>query len=162
MNRFPKYSTEKELEEISKRYFMNCLPTKWICDEPKTDVGIDFRIEITNKNGGVEGPELLVQLKSTSRENITKGCNFIKISNFKVSTYNYLSDKLQVVIVVKYIQNLKKAFWILLRDIPEPCKSRKTFTIKIPVQNVLNNDSWKLIEEHVQYVHFKKRKANKS
>ncbi|MCI0489836.1 MAG: DUF4365 domain-containing protein [Blastocatellia bacterium] len=86
------------LETQSERYFANSLPRNWICDKPPNDYGVDLRVDIF-EGSRATGLELLVQLKSS--RNASEGIS--EKVRLKVPTYNYLWDKLQVVILVKYV-----------------------------------------------------------
>lgn len=158
---YPVNSNEMVLENYSEIYFHRHLPHKWICEKPNRDIGIDQRIEIIEDDGCAKGLELLVQLKSSLILSSSEQGNHIKISGFKVSTYNYLYDKLQVVMIVKYVKEIDKAFWILLKDVNSPNQENKTFTISIPKENMLDTINWRIITDYIQDVHYRKLRANR-
>jgi len=104
--------------------------------------------------------EFLVQLKSSQRAS-AKDSEAIVL---RVETYNYLWDKLQVVMLVKYCEAENEAYWILLKDVPAPNQARKTFTIHIPKTNSLRTIDWNEIKNYVRDVTMGKlewRRANR-
>lgn len=70
----------------------------------------------------------------------------------RLSTYNYLWNNLKVVLLIKYVQLENEAYWLLLKDVPEPNQENDTFTIHIPKENTLSNLDWNLISEYVREV----------
>ena len=94
------------------------------------------------------GLELLVQLKS-SQNGSTADFETIRLA---ITTYNYLWDKLQVVMLIKYIESENKAYWILLNEVPAPDQNHDTFTIRIPKENDLELLDWPSIYGHVSEV----------
>lgn len=145
--RYPQRVNNHQLEELSERFFQSSLPRNWICDKPENDYGVDQRVELFQDNNAV-GLELLVQLKSSQ----TGTEHEYETIRLKTTTYNYLWDKLQVVLLVKYVQSENKAYWLLLSDVPEPNQGQKTFTIRIPKQNDLEHINWQMIYDYVQTV----------
>jgi len=123
------------------------LPTNWVSERITNDYGVDLRVDIFESKRAT-GLEFLVQLKSSTRA--TKGR--IERLRLRLVTYNYLVNKLQVVMLVKYIEETNEAYWILLRDIPPPDQMRQTFTIQIPKENTLSTISWVNINNHVRKV----------
>ena len=101
--------------------------------------------------------ELLVQLKAT--ESVATGDNEAIVLDTK--TYNYLSDKLQVVMLVKFVIPESEAYWILLKDVLPPDESQKTFTIGIPKSNRLSQIEWEGITGHIRKVAARKLAANR-
>ena len=110
--RFPIRHDTHNLEALSERFFGNSLPTNWVSERITNDYGVDLRVDIF-KSKRATGLEFLVQLKSSTRA--TKGR--IERIRLRLPTYNYLVNKLQVVMLVKYIEETNEAYWILLRDI---------------------------------------------
>ena len=96
-----KYTIRHEthtLEEISTRFFTNTLPENWTAFKPPYDYGVDLHVEIFEGDQAT-GLELLVQLKAS--EMGTKAMS--EKVKLRVSTYNYLKEKLPIAIVVKYV-----------------------------------------------------------
>lgn len=70
----------------------------------------------------------------------------------KTATYNHLRSKLQVVMLVKYVEPLNEAYWLLLKDAPSPPNDKKTFSVHIPKANRLSAIEWHVIQAHVRNV----------
>lgn len=118
-----------------------------MADKPPSDYGVDLRIDIF-EDDQASGLELLVQLKASDSVS-GKDTETVQL---KTSTYNFLWDKLQVVMLVKYIKAENEAYWLLLRDIPAPVQSQKQFTVHIPRANRLSAAPWDQIQAHVRRV----------
>ncbi len=152
MNRaFPRRHNNHNLETLSERYFIRSLPRDWASVKDANDYGVDLRVDIF-ENGDAIGLELLVQLKSST--NATEGST--ETFRMNVSTDHYLSEKIQVVMIVKYVEETNEAYWILLRDIPMPNADQKTFTVHIPKHNALSTIDWDAIREHIRQVMHRK------
>lgn len=148
MNRnYPTRLETYNLESLSERYFESSLPRNWRSQKVYSDYGIDLRVDIYDNNQ-VKGFEFLVQLKASK----TASKNNTEKIRLKLTTYNHLLNKLQVVLLVKYIEDINEAFWILLKDIPQPNQSQKYFTVHIPKNNTLSTFSWENFETHVQQI----------
>lgn len=135
------------LEELSKRFFESSLPRNWAPNKPPNDYGIDLRVDIF-EDYLATGLELLVQLKSSQKMSEGETENI----SLSIKTYNYLRDKLQVVMLAKYIEEENEAYWLLLKDIPEPKQEHQTFTVNIPKANTLSTINWNEIKEYVRRV----------
>lgn len=131
----------------SERFFGNSVPADWTMNAPNHDYGVDLRVEIFER-GAATPFEFLVQLKS-SRESSASDTETITL---RVATYNYLWDMLQVVLLVKYCEDVNEAYWLFLKDVPTPNPAQKTFTIHIPKANTLSTIDWNIIKDHVQRV----------
>ena len=152
MRRYPQRVNSHSLETESERFFITKLPNKWTSEKQINDYGVDLRVKISDSSNNFLGFEFLVQLKSSNQPS---SGNKEKV-RLKVSTYNYLWDKLQVVILVKYIRSKKQAYWILLSDVPEPNQKQQTFTVKIPRSNTLTTIKWNSIYQYIQDITYKK------
>ncbi len=144
---FPKRPEPHNLEELSERFFNRSLPRDWTTQKIKGDYGIDLRVDIFEKNQ-TTGLEFLVQLKAS--QNSVVGDN--EKINLKISSYNLLCHKIQVALIAKYVEEENEAYWILLKDIPEPNQNQKTFTVHIPKTNKLSTISWPGIVKIVEQV----------
>jgi len=144
---YPQRSTTHSLEEISERFLNNHLPRNWTSEKPISDYGVDLKIDIFDETNA-RGLELLVQLKATAT-GTNRTYETVRLST---STYNYLWDKLQVVMLIKYVQSENKAYWLLLSEVPEPNQNQQTFTIRIPKENDLENIDWQEIHDYVRTV----------
>ena len=149
--KYPNRPESLTLEELSRRYFQSQLPEDWLPEKPSSDYGIDVRVDIF-KNHSTTGLELLVQLKSSQKSSQKEYENV----SLKVSTYNYLHDKLQVSILVKFIQVENEAYWLLIKDIPSPNQDNESFTVNIPKTNKLSEIKWEEIYSYIQSVTSKK------
>nr|WP_163502609.1 DUF4365 domain-containing protein [Halomonas socia] len=144
---YPLRIDNHQLEEMSERFFRNKLPRNWTCEKPAHDYGVDLRVDLF-KGRAATGLELIVQLKAS-----TEGSNGeTETVTLKTSTYNHLWDKLQVVILVKYIEREDEAYWLLLSEIPEPNQENESFTVHIPKNNALSKIDWDQIFEYVRGV----------
>lgn len=145
--RYPTRPPTHDLETESERFFEGSLPDDWVSQRVSSDYGVDLRVDIFENNQAI-GLEFLVQLKSSNRATNGKA----EIIRLNLTTYNYLVNKLQVVILVKYVEELNEAYWILLSQVPSPEQTQKTFTVHIPKANNLSTISWKWIKNHVRQV----------
>jgi len=153
---YPQRTKSHQLEELSERQFCNCLPRNWTCKKPKDDYGVDLIVELFEEDNAT-GMELLVQLKA-SQDRTDRDYETIIL---KTTTYNYLWDKLQVVMLVKYVDEEKKGYWVLLSDVPEPNKENETFTIQVPKQNDLASIDWEQIKDYIKEITYKKLAVRK-
>src|SRR6266511_1639108 len=128
---YPQRNDTHQLEELSERFFANTLPRNWRSEKPGGDYGVDLKVDVFEGNYAT-GLELLIQLKS--------------------ATYNYLWDKLQVAMLVKYVEVENEAYWLLLSNVPEPSQDQDSFTIRIPKENRLSSIDWQRIQNYVRDV----------
>ena len=156
MAQYPLRPHSHDLETKSRRFFENSLPSDWVPGPPQPDYGVDLRVDIF-ENGAATGLELLVQLKASQNE--CPGPS--EALTLKVSTYNYLWDKLQVVMLIKYVEDLNQGYWILLKDVPKPDPKATTFTVHIPKENSLGTISWTQIRDYIRGVTDKKLAATR-
>ena len=146
-NRYPQRVNNHQLEEASERFFNQCLPRNWTSQKPDQDYGVDLQVDLYQDQNAT-GLELLVQLKASQNASVAD-YETIRLST---STYNYLWDKLQVVMLIKYVESEGKAYWLLLSDVQEPNQEQETFTIRIPKENELENINWSTIYDYVSDV----------
>lgn len=144
---FPQRVDNHQLEELSERYFRSLLPRNWTCEKPTQDYGVDLRVDLYDEHAAT-GLELLVQLKASAGSSNQE----TETIRLRTATYNHLWDKLQVVMLVKYIEADDKAYWLLLSEVPEPHQDQDTFTVHIPKANVLSEINWDQIYEYVRGV----------
>jgi hypothetical protein len=144
---YPQRYVTHQLEETSYRFFVNALPRSWYAERSGADYGVDVRVDIF-ENDEATGLELLVQLKASNSASETED-ETIKLGT---ATYNYLWDKVQVVLLVKYVEADNEAYWLLLSDVPEPDQRHKTFTVRIPKANRLSTIDWQQIQKYVRDV----------
>jgi hypothetical protein len=144
---FPRRTESHELEEMSERYFRNALPRGWTCYKPSPDYGVDLHVDIF-EDGEATGLELLVQLKASARSD----GGDTEIICLKISTFNLLRSKLQVVMLVKYIEDANEAYWLLLKDVRTPATDRQNFSVHVPKANLLSTIDWQTIQGYVRNV----------
>jgi Domain of unknown function (DUF4365) len=156
-NRFPQRPESHQREELSMRFFRNTLPRDWTAEKPDNDYGIDLRVDIF-ENGSATGLELLVQLKASAEPSSAD----TETVQLKIATYNLLHSKLQIAMLVKYVESEKEAYWLLLKDIPPPPRDQETFTVHIPKANRLSAGPWERIKDHVRAVTDTKLAATRS
>ena len=137
IKKYPQRINTHQLEELSERFFQNNIPKNWTCEKPSKGYGVDLRVDLFN-GYYAEGLELLVQLKS-SKKGTDKEHETVTLD---VSTYNHLLDKLQVVILVKYVEEENAAYWVYLHEVPEPNQKQKSFIVCIPKGNSIEGISW--------------------
>ncbi len=145
--KYPVRSESHNLEALSERFFAVCLPKNWVAEKPAHDYGVDLRVDIFEGDKAT-GLELLVQLKS-SHDPTEGGSEFV---DRPVATYNHLWGKLQVAMLVKFVEASNEAYWLLMKDIPSPKQSLETFRVHIPKKNTLSTINWAEIEEYVREV----------
>jgi hypothetical protein len=75
-----------------------------------------------------------------------------EVMRLRTATYNHLRSKLQVVMLVKYVEQSNEAYWLLLKDIDPPPAGQSTFTVRIPKANRLSAIDWPAIQTHVRNV----------
>ena len=154
---FPQRPFSHQLETKSRSYFRQCLPVAWTNDEPQNDYGFDIRVQIADENY-LTGMGFVVQLKAS--QNADAG-DTVKLT-IKVSTLNFLRSMLEVAILVKYIEAENEAYWLFLKDVPEPKNDQSTVTVAIPRVNRLSANPWPEIQGYVTKVHYKKLGAMQS
>lgn len=144
---FPVRSASHQLEEASERVFRNSLPRDWTCERSQHDYGIDLRVDLFD-DGRATGLELLVQLKSSEEPS----GEVVETVRLRTATYNYLWAKLQVVMLVKYVEKAGEAYWLWLRDVVKPPADQKSFTLQIPKTNRLSTIDWAAVMAYAQRV----------
>ncbi|QQT25577.1 DUF4365 domain-containing protein [Sphingobacterium spiritivorum] len=144
--KYPIRHENHTLEEKSIIFFRRHLPASWNVNSIDRDYGQDLNIEIT-ENGSLRGLEFIVQLKSSHEPN-NSGAE--ERQTFRVSTYNYLWDNLRVVLLVKFVESEDEAYWILLKDVPQPNQENDSFTIRIPRENILSKINWNEIVDYIR------------
>jgi hypothetical protein len=145
--RLPQRPQNHIREELSVRFFNSCLPENWVSHKPQNDYGIDLIVDLFDGTDA-SGLELLIQLKSTGESNDSESESQV----LNTSTYNLLKIKLQVVMIVKYVVPDNEAYWILLKDVPNPNQDHESLTIHIPKENKLSEINWDRIKEYVRGV----------
>ncbi len=145
--RYPQRPHNHVIATLSERFFAGLLPPQWTTRPASNDYGVDLYVDIFEGRNATP-LEFLVQLKSS----VTASPRDTETITLKVSTYNYLWNKLQVVLLIKYCEQTNEAYWRLLKDVPPPDQSKKTFTVHIPKENSLSTIDWNVVETHVRHV----------
>ncbi len=153
---FPQRTKNHVADELSNRFFASSLPENWASHAPPKDYGVDLIVDIFDGEQAT-GLELLIQLKSTKLSN-DKTFETVRL---KTTTYNYLWNKLQVVLIVKFVIPQNEAYWILLKDVPIPNQSNKSFSIRIPKANRLSSIDWNFVKSYVEDVTQRKLTAQR-
>jgi len=148
---YPQRVDNHQLEEMSERHFRSHLPRNWTCEKPAQDYGVDLKVDLYEGKAAT-GLELLVQLKASGDSSNQKS----ETIRLRTTTYNHLWDKLQVVMLVKYIEAEDRAYWLLLSEVPEPDQNQETFTVHIPKENILSEINWDKIQDYIRAVTEKK------
>jgi Domain of unknown function (DUF4365) len=143
---FPQRPDSHQLEELSERFFQQCLPKNWTMEKPKNDYGVDLRVDIFEESNAT-GREMVIQLKASAQASSSDN----EPVQLKVATYNLLWSKLQVAMLVKYIEAENEAYWLLFKDIPQPNQDHETFTVHLPRVNRLSQIDWTDIAAHVKW-----------
>jgi Domain of unknown function (DUF4365) len=90
--------------------------------------------------------ELLVQLKASNMGTSGEA----EAVRLRTATFNYLAERLQIAMVVKFVAIDNEAYWTLLRDIPPPDQGNETFTARIPKANRLSAIDWSEIQRIIR------------
>ncbi|MBD1364831.1 DUF4365 domain-containing protein [Mucilaginibacter sp. ZT4R22] len=155
--KYPIRHGNHSLEETSVVFFRQYLPADWNVNSIDRDYGQDMNIEIA-EHGSYRGLEFIVQLKASQASNELNGN---ERQSLNVSTYNYLWDNLRVVLLVKYIESEKEAYYILLKDVPEPNQNQESLTVYLPRTNKLSQINWDEITEYVRLITYRKIEAGR-
>lgn len=140
------------LEAKSKKYFQNCLPDEWVTNEPDSDYGIDFQVEIA-VNNQMTGLNFSVQLKSTKSSGNTSSIS-VQVNR---STISYYYMRLEPVMLVIFDAEDTEAYWSWVHDLNlDLTKPNKTFTITIQKEQRISSVDWDEVKDFVQLM-FSKR-----
>lgn len=156
MAKLPQRPNQHQLETLSRRAFTTSLPKNWSHREPPEDYGADLVVDLFQGTDAT-GLELIVQLKSSAVAD--EGDH--ETTRLKVSTYNYLRNKLQVVMLTKFVESANETYWLLLRDIAEPDQEADSLTVNIPKANRLSSIDWDAIYTLIDRISDIKRRAER-
>lgn len=145
--KIPKRTDEHVLEELSIRFFQNCLPSTWASSKAANDYGIDLQVDIFDSTDATPY-KLYIQLKSSKIKSTGK---FEKV-RLRVATYNLLFNSLHVTMLVKFVHEINDAYYMLLVDLPDPDQNKKSFTINFPPNNRLSSIDWRQIYVYIKDV----------
>ena len=156
--RLPLRPDSHQLEELSRRFFSRCLPKNWTWESLANDYGADLKVDLFEGQEAT-GLEVLVQLKSSS----TAEGGDSEPMRLKTTTLNYLKDKLQVVMLVKFIESENEAYWLWLKDVNGPRDDgQETLIVRVPRQNRLSTIDWNQVQAHVRTVTDRKLAAQRA
>jgi hypothetical protein len=149
--RLPRRPASHQLEELSRPFFDRCLPKNWVATDAGragTDYGADLHVDLFDDDKAT-GLELLIQLKASEQS----GGADTESLQLKTTTFNYLRGKLQVVMLVKFVESENEAYWLLLSKVSEPADAeQKEMTVRIPKENRLSAIDWNQIAAYVRGV----------
>jgi hypothetical protein len=151
MTEYPKRPSSHQLESESEAFFRSQLPDGWVCERPSPDYGVDFHVHVVEA-GRVLPYSFLVQLKASAQAPAGETI----ATELKISTYNLLWNRLEVAVIVKYVAAEKKAYWLLLKDVPAPSQDNKKFIVRIPRANKISKNQWEPLVAYVQDIHQRK------
>lgn len=142
-----------EIEELSERFFRNCIPVSWVVNPFRVDYGTDYNCEISI-NGKVSGINFTVQLKGKETDS---GKEFVTISKIKRTTINRWLNRLEPTMIVAYLVDEHEAYWIWFENNSvDLTKSNETFQIKIPKNNKYSKIEWVEISNYVEDIFSRK------
>jgi hypothetical protein len=147
MPTFPQRPRTHTLETESENYFRNKLPVEWTISIPTNDYGQDFIIEIA-EDGQLRGLNFIVQLKSSENQSDIADYETIVL---QTSTYNYLKNLLNVVLLIKYVSSENEAYWFFLKYVNPP-ERVNSFTVRIPRINKLSELDWNDIVDEIRTI----------
>lgn len=151
---YPKRPSSHQIESESETFFRNHLPRAWVCERPASDYGVDLHVHIVREDK-VLPYSFLVQLKASA--DAPAGENVSTV--LKLSTYNFLWDRLEVAMIVKYVASEKEAYWLLLKDVSAPNQEQETFSVRIPRANKVSEQPWEHVVAYVEDIHQRKLDA---
>lgn len=149
--RLPRRGASQQLEGQSEQFFRRHVPRAWTIETPTNDFGVDLRLGVVDENH-VTGKELVIQLKASSKAS-TREFETVRLA---VTTYNFLSNHLNVAMLVKYVEPEQEAYWVLIKDVSPPTQAQKTFTVRLPKSNKLSKlleSEWEALRNQIQRVH---------
>jgi len=162
MKNLPQRPRQHVLENESRIFTKQILPTEWIVEDGQNDYGIDLVVEIV-KDSCVTGAHFLMQLKSTDKLAVSKDGYIIHPCS--TSTLQYFLERPELVIYLVYDSKSKVGYWIWIQDFlrSQPSsswKKQETLTVKIPKNNRFTKDTNKQIEIRVLRLHKKEKLIN--
>jgi len=132
----------RAIDTESEKILSAFIPNEWLIRKQIPDIHIDYRIEIAGLEP--EGLNFCVQLKGHKNPKIRNNCYS---EQMKSKHLTYYADKVKEPVFLFYINNSSKdIYWIFLQEyllcLPtDEWRKQKTYSIKIPIQNKLDNAS---------------------
>ncbi len=150
----PKQSEAQIIGREGETWFESQLPSGWLLQPPKTDVGVDGVVVICEISD-LDGREFRVQVKASKRPNI-RNSNIV-VSGVKYSTIEYWFLSPLPTLIVAYDATAKCGYFRwhtdLYNEVRETLKKKntKTLSIGIPTSNPLDADAWETIKENLRW-----------
>jgi hypothetical protein len=159
-SRLPKATRTEELNRTSQRRFeeLFCIGSGFhITKIPlESDKGIDYIVNLINKDGGVLPDKFIVQLKSTHQ--VTCKDSKILAKGFPVKTINLLKDDTLPAYVFFYVLKTDTMYWGELNNLLDILRQKdikwhdqKETTLYFDVQNLVSKDSTRKIYNDTKY-----------
>ncbi|VTS05343.1 Putative uncharacterized protein OS=Desulfotomaculum carboxydivorans (strain DSM 14880 / VKM B-2319 / CO-1-SRB) GN=Desca_0945 PE=4 SV=1: DUF4365 [Tuwongella immobilis] len=130
-----------DIDEAAQRIFKSAIPMHWIENKLVRDYGKDYLIEISNAiTREITGKTIYVQLKGVDGANYLYDSTVVA-HKLELRHLTYYCDEIKepVFLVVVDVQT-KKGYWLFLQQYlasKKEWRSRKTYTLHIPVANDL-------------------------
>ena len=157
MSRLPKRTRAHVLEEESRQFVEQILPSKWVVESGQKDYGIDLVVEIV-RGEYVTGAHFLMQLKATDELAVRKNECIAKAC--KTSTLRYFLQRPELIVYIIYDAQSRVGYWIWIQDyirnqlqLDPAWKTQKTATIRIPLENEFGPEAVKEIAQRVLKSH---------
>ena len=150
----PKQSEAQIIGREGEIWFESQLPSGWVLQPPKMDVGVDGVVVIYDSSD-LNGREFRIQVKASKRPKI-RDSNIV-VSGVKHSTVEYWFLSPLPTLVVAYDATEKLGYYRWHVDIfdeaRESLKKRneKTMSICVPTSNPLNGGAWETIKEDLHW-----------
>jgi Domain of unknown function (DUF4365) len=115
MPTFPRRAQTHVLEDRSKRFFLDRVPSSWVIHEPKQggDYGTDFIVDVPSADGLCRGTSFRVQIKATSH--VALRDNLVRI-RIKIRHLRYLLVRLEPTMLLLYVDDGRMLFYAWLDE----------------------------------------------
>lgn len=150
----PQQSEAQIIGREGEIWFESQLPSGWVLQPPKTDVGIDGVVVICDSSD-LNGREFRVQVKSSKSPKVID--SNIVVSGIKHSTIEYwfLSPLPTLIVAYNVTEKIGYYRWHvdIFDEVREPLKVRneKTISIYVSTNNTLNAGAWETIKEDLRW-----------
>lgn len=149
MPNYPQRNENHVLENESRIFLRRHLPPEWTSQDVEYDYGQDILVEIS-ENGEMRGLGLIIQLKASHVA--SKNSDFETLI-LQQRTYNYLWNRLEVVLLIKYVHEENEAYYKLLSEVEPPANpNQENFTIRVPKTNAISTINWNSIVNYVREI----------
>jgi hypothetical protein len=156
----PQRTRSHEIEDLARGSFFEKKPAQWASNESRADYGWDILVTIPSAPQRV-GDDFFVQLKGSDTVNYLSQTKELS-HPLEVTTVNWLLAKPipTMLAVCDVVASGKPIYWVWLRDAVERLqiinpawKEQDTVTIRIPLVNTFNAESFASIEDEVKAQH---------